>query len=167
MNVDKLVAVSGIGGIHKIAANRDNGLIIENYETGKKRFVGSRKHQFTPLGSVTIYSLDPEEIIKLSDVFTAMLDKKASLAPPATSASKEDLHKYFAEVMPKYDKDQVHASDMKKIIKWFNYLDKHNIFAQLPEDEPVEEAAEEKEKAPAAKDEKAADVKEAEKTDKK
>ena len=142
MNLDKLVAVSGIGGIHKIAANRDNGIIIENYETGKKRFVGSRKHQFTPLGSVTIYSQDPEEIIKLSDVFEAMLEKKGTVPPPATSSSKEALHKFFAEIIPKYDPEQVHASDMKKIIKWFNYLDKHNIFSQLEDEEPEEEKEE-------------------------
>jgi len=142
MNLDKLVAVSGIGGIHKIAANRDNGIIIQNYETGKKRFVGSRKHQFTPLGSVTIYSQDPEEIIKLSDVFDAMLEKKGTLSPPATSSSKEELHKYFAEITPKYDPEQVHASDMKKVIKWFNYLDKHNVFTQLEAEEPEEEEKE-------------------------
>ena len=146
MNLDKLVAVSGIGGIHKIAANRDNGIIIQNYETGKKRFIGSRKHQFTPLGSVTIYSQDPEEIIKLSDVFEAMLEKKGTLPPPATSSSKEELHKYFAEIIPKYDPEQVHASDMKKIIKWFNYLDKHNIFSQLEAKEEKEKEKKEEEK---------------------
>ncbi len=163
MNLDKLVAVSGIGGIHKIAANRDNGIIVQNYETGKKRFVGSRKHQFTPLGSVTIYSQDPEEVIKLSDVFEAMLEKKGTLAPPATSSSKEALHKYFADVMPKYDPDQVHASDMKKIIKWFNYMDQHNIFNQL-EAEPEEEDSKESKESKEDKEEQPADKKVEEKT---
>ena len=153
MNLDKLVAVSGLGGIFKIAANRNNGLIIEDYDTGKRRFVGSRKHQFTPLGSVTIYSQDPEDIIKLSEVFEAMLEKKADLVPPPPKSAKEELHAYFGEIMPKYDRDMVHASDMKKLIKWFNYLEERNIFAKLEEEEQAEEAAKEAETEADAKTE--------------
>ena len=142
MNLDKLVVIGGMSGIHKVAANRSNGLIVENFDTGKKRFVGSRKYQFTPLGSVTIYAENPDDVIKLSDVFEAMLAKKDSLPIVAVKASKEDLHQYFGAVMPTYDKDRVHASDMKKIVKWFNFLNERDIFPQLElEEKEAEEAA--------------------------
>ena len=131
MNLDKLVVIGGVSGIHKVAANRSNGLIIENFDTGKKRFVGSRKYQFTPLGSVTIYAENPDDVIKLSDVFEEMLAQKDSLPIVATNASKEDMHKYFGAIMPTYDKDRVHASDMKKIVKWFNFLSERDLFPQL------------------------------------
>lgn len=144
MNLDKLVVIGGVSGIHKVAANRSNGLIIENFDTGKKRFVGSRKYQFTPLGSVTIYAENPDDIIKLSDVFEAMLAQKDSLAIVAANASKDELHKYFSAIMPTYDKDRVHASDMKKIVKWFNFLDERAIFPQLEAEEKAAKEAEEK-----------------------
>ena len=147
MNLEKLVVISGLGGVQKVAANRSNGLIIEDIDSGKKRFVGSRKHQFTPLGSVTIYSQDPDDVIKLSDVFEAMLEKKDSLAPIPTNSSKVDLHAYFSQIMPKYDADNVHASDMKKIIKWFNYLQERDIFTQLEAEEKEEAAKTEIEEA--------------------
>lgn len=167
MNLEKLVAISGIGGIHKIAANRDNGLIIEDFDTGKRRFVGSRKYQFTPLGSVTIYSSDPEEVILLSDVFGTMLEKKGTLPVADVKASKDALHAYFAQIMPKYDADLVHASDMKKIIKWFNFLDKRDILTQLKKE--AEEAKKEEEKLAAEKEsaEEATKKEAAEKEDKK
>ena len=146
MNLEKLVVVGGMSGIQKVAANRNNGLIIENFDTGKKRFVGARKYQFTPLGSVTIYSEDPNDVIQLATVLETMLEKRAELAIPEVSASKEDLHAYFSQIMPNYDADRVHASDMKKIIKWFNYMDKRDIFAML-EREAAEKAAAEAEEA--------------------
>jgi len=38
MSLEKLVVVGGISGVHRVAANRSNGLIIEDLDTGKKRF---------------------------------------------------------------------------------------------------------------------------------
>jgi hypothetical protein len=46
MNLENLVAVSGMSGIFRIAANRNNGLIVEDLITGKKKFASARKHQF-------------------------------------------------------------------------------------------------------------------------
>ena len=34
----------------------------------------------------------------------------------------EKLKAYFAEVLPEYDRDRVHVSDMKKVFSWFNTL---------------------------------------------
>ncbi len=159
MNLEKLVVISGLGGVQKVAANRSNGLIIEDVDSGKKRFVGSRKHQFTPLGSVTIYSQDPDDVIKLSDVFETMLEKKASLAVIPANSSKTELHAYFSQIMPSYDPDNVHASDMKKIIKWFNYLEERDIFTQLEAEEKEAAAKAEAEAEDATKETTAATTK--------
>ena len=34
----------------------------------------------------------------------------------------EKLRAFFAEVLPEYDRDRVHVSDMKKCFAWFNIL---------------------------------------------
>ena len=57
MNLENIVAVSGMPGLYRMAGSRSNGLIIEDFDTGKKRFASIRKHQFTPLESVSIYTL--------------------------------------------------------------------------------------------------------------
>lgn len=41
--------------------------------------------------------------------------------------SKEELHAFFAEVLPNYDRDRVHDSDIKKLIQWYNLLVKNGI----------------------------------------
>lgn len=41
--------------------------------------------------------------------------------------SKEELHAFFAEVLPNYDRDRVHDGDIKKLIQWYNLLVKNGI----------------------------------------
>lgn len=142
MNLEKLVVVSGIAGIHRVAANRNNGLIIEDLDSGKKRFASSRKHQFTPLESIAIYTtMDSKE---LKQVFQSMLDQFEDNPPVNTSKSKaEDIKEYFADILPDYDPDQVHLSDMKKVIKWFNFLKERDLLKE--EEAPKEEKTAKKE----------------------
>ena len=43
------------------------------------------------------------------------------------NASSDKLKAYFAKVLPNYDRDRVSVSDIKKIIKWFNFLNDRNL----------------------------------------
>ena len=38
MKIENILAVSGMPGLFRMAANRNNGLILEDLSTGKKRF---------------------------------------------------------------------------------------------------------------------------------
>jgi len=39
----------------------------------------------------------------------------------------KDLFAYFAEILPTYDRNRVYASDIKKLIGWYNILIENNI----------------------------------------
>lgn len=134
MNLEQLIAVSGLSGIYRMAANRSNGLIIEDVKTGKRRFASSRKHQFTPLASIAIYT-DDGESTELTKVFQQMKDQLADNPPPAASSKAEDLHEYFADVLPNYDRDRVFNGDIKKVIKWFTYLLESGVLDEEAGDE--------------------------------
>lgn len=140
MNLEKLVAVSGRSGIYKMAANRPNGLIIEDLDTGKKFFAPSRRHQFTPLESISIYTETEEATVELKTVFISMLTQLESNPPVATKASSADIKNYFEIILPEYDRDKVLVSDIKKLIKWFNYLNERELLA-LPTEEELAAAA--------------------------
>ena len=120
-----------------MAANRNNGLIIEDLNTGKKRFAPSRKHQFTPLESIAIYTDDGESTV-LKNVFKSMLEQFQDNPPVNPNGSAEDLHEYFEDILPTYDKDRVYTSDIKKLIKWFNFLNEKGMLSL--EDGETEEA---------------------------
>ncbi|MCI4647186.1 DUF5606 domain-containing protein [Phaeodactylibacter sp.] len=137
MNLEQLIAVSGLSGIYRMAANRSNGLIIEDVQSGKRRFASSRKHQFTPLESISIFT-DDGDSMELKKVFRNMKQQQEDNPPPAASAKSEELHEYFAEVLPTYDRDRVFNGDIKKVIKWFNYLDEAGMLSDSAESDEEE-----------------------------
>ena len=136
MNLEKLVAVAGISGVFRLVANRNNGLIIEDLDTGKRSFASSRKHQFTPLETIGIF-IDNGETEELKVIFQKIKDTKVDNPPCESDASAETVKSYFATLLPNYDKDKVLIGDMKKVIKWFIFLEARGF---LDATEPVVEA---------------------------
>ena len=129
MNLEKLVAVGGLPGLFRVVANRSNGLIIEDLDSGKRRFASSRQYQFTPLESIAIYT-DDGESTELKNVFRSMLDQLEDHPPVELSSTPEVLFEYFSDVLPNYDRDRVHTGDLKKVIKWFNFLKGKDLLAE-------------------------------------
>jgi len=137
MNLKNLVAVSGMSGIYRIAANRNNGLIIEDLITGKKKFASARRHQFSPLESIAIYT-DDGDSVEIKKVFQKMLEQIDDNPPVSANSRPEELHEYFTDVLPNYDKDQVRTGDIKKVIKWFEFLQENDLFS-AGDEEPGDE----------------------------
>ena len=56
-------------------------------------------------------------------------------------ASQAELHAYMAEVLPSYDRDRVHTSDIKKLIQWYNILVSNGVteFVEAEEENATEE----------------------------
>ena len=140
MNLDEFVAVSGLPGVFKMVANRNNGLIVENIETGKRKFAPTRRHQFTPLASIGIYTDGPEDTLELKEVFRSMLEKIESHPPVPHNSDTKALVEYFRTVMPNYDEDRVSVGDIKKVVKWFSYLNEKNMLS-LEEEKTEEDTA--------------------------
>ena len=140
MKLDEFVAVSGMPGLYKMVANRNNGLIVADLDSGKRKFAPARKHQFTPLASIGIYT-DDGDTQELHKVFRAMLEKQESNPPVSTNASSNEIHDYFGLVLPEFDRDRVYTSDIKKVIKWFNFLNERNLITL--EEESSDDTSEE------------------------
>ncbi len=137
MNLEDYVAVSGLPGIYKLAANRSNGLIVEDLDNTKRRFASARKHQFTPLASVGIYTITDTE--ELNVIFKTMLEKINELPVVKISAPVPEIMDYFEQILPTFDKDRVYVSDIKKVIKWFTFLNDRNLLSLVDEKEDSKE----------------------------
>lgn len=120
MNLEPFVAVSSEQGLFKLVASRNNGLVLESLDSGKSKFYSVRKHQFTPLGTVAIYTL--EDTTPLAEIFTTMNNKLSELPLVSTKAESHEIEEYFESILPDYDEDRVSLKDMKKVIKWFTVL---------------------------------------------
>lgn len=126
MDLKDFVAVSGLPGIYRMAANRNNGLIIEDLDTGKLKFASVRKHQFTPLESIAIFT-DDDDSVELSTVFSNILEQLEDNPVPAPNEKADKLREYFINILPNHDRDRVHISDIKKVIKWFTFMNTRNL----------------------------------------
>lgn len=133
MKLDEYIAVSGMSDVYKLVTSKPNGLILADLDSGKTKFYPVRKHQFTPMASVAIYTL--EDTIPLVDVFSRMKDKESSLAVPKPSDEKMKLLEYFENIVPDYDEDRVYVSDIKKVVKWFAFLNDRKILDQAASSE--------------------------------
>lgn len=124
MNLEKLVSVAGMPGIYKAIGNKGNGLFIESLTADKKRqFVTGRQGMITPLESIFIFVENhEEESVPLKYIYMAMLEQMETLPPATTKAADKDIKAYFYKVYPELDRDRVYSSDMKKMLKWFHFL---------------------------------------------
>ncbi|MEO1433908.1 MAG: DUF5606 domain-containing protein [Bacteroidota bacterium] len=127
MDLSKLVAISGKPGIYRMISNKENGLIVEDLDNGKKRFVSGRKHQFTPLESISIYTWD--DTVELKTVFQAMFEHLAEHPLPSNKEKADTLRAYFTTILPNHDTERVYTNDISKLIKWFKFLESRNLIS--------------------------------------
>lgn len=150
MEYSKLVAVTGLPGLHELISSKTDGAIVRSLEDKSTRFIASRSHNFSQLESIEVYTTNDN--VNLVDIFNAM-EKAGEKLPDEKDANA--VKKYFQKVYPDMDFERVYASDMKKMVKWYDVLKKNNVEIKLsepPEEEtPVEEpvAEEPKEEKPA------------------
>ena len=155
MEYNRIVAVTGMPGLYEIVSSKNDGALVRSLEDGTTKFVSSRIHNLSHLESIEVYTTDDN--VNLVEIFQAM--KAGNTALPDVKDNKQ-LKTYFEKSFPTLDFERVYASDMKKMVKWFETLEKNKIEYKLTEAEPEEEeeepVAETKTAAPAeVKEEKA------------
>ena len=138
MEYNKIVAVTGLPHLYELLTSKTDGAIVRSLEDKTSRFVSSRIHNISHLESIEVFTTD--ENVNLADVFHAM--KNSGDALPDAKDSKA-LRTYFEKVYPTMDFERVYASDLKKMVKWHEVLQKNDIEIKLTEQpEEVEAEAE-------------------------
>jgi hypothetical protein len=141
IDVSKFVAVSGIGGVQKLVAVRNNGLIIEDFDSKQRKFVPVRSHEFSPFETIQIYVDTEEQTIPLAGVLTKMKEQAdKGNTPPSEKSESDELRDYFISILPDHDRFRVKISDIKKMIKWFNFLNSRNLLKEKVEETAAENA---------------------------
>jgi hypothetical protein len=131
-------------GLFELINSKTDGAIVRSLADNSTRFVSSRIHNFSHLESIEVYTV--RDNVNLVEVLNAM-DKAGGNLPDEKDAAA--IKKYFEKVYPDMDFERVYASDMKKMVKWFDILKKNNVeivLSEQPEEEAeiVEEEVEEK-----------------------
>ena len=135
-----ILAISGQSGLFKVLSEGKNNVIVESLLTGKRSTVYTDA-KMSALEDIAIFTT--QEDLPLRKVFKKISDKENGGKAIDVKNSPEELKKYFAEVLPDYDKDKVYFSDIRKVISWYNLLQAKGL---LDLEDEKEEEKEDKEK---------------------
>jgi len=144
MNLEKILAISGKPGLYALKVQTRSGFVAESLLDGKKITVGLRSN-VSLLSEISIYTNDKEK--PLVEVMRAIAEKEDN--GPAISHKEDNakLTAYFAEILPDYDQERVYASDIKKVLNWYNMLQARGLVSkEVPAKVTKEEVAEEETK---------------------
>lgn len=117
-----ILSVAGKPGLYKLVSRAKMNLIVEALDETHRRVPVFASDRVTSLSDIAMYT-DAEDV-PLMNVFDSVFKKEDGNVCSLNyrKCSKEELHKYFAEVLPDYDRDRVHDSDIKKLLQWYNIL---------------------------------------------
>ena len=120
MGLEKILSISGKPGLYELKAQTRSGFVAESLIDGKKLSVGL-KNNVSLLSEIAIYTLTEE--VPLKEVLNKIKEKENGGKPEVSPKDpKIKLEEYFFEILPDYDEDRVYASDIKKVIQWYNLL---------------------------------------------
>lgn len=116
-----ILSISGKPGLYKLVSRGKNMLIVESL-ADKKRIPAYGNEKIISLGDIAMYT-DAEDV-PLQQILVAMKQKEngAAVVLDIKKASSNELYTYLEAVLPNYDRDRVHVSDIKKLISWYNLL---------------------------------------------
>lgn len=118
--IDKILSISGKSGLFRLVSRGKNMLICESLIDGH-RCPALQRDKVLSLADIAMYTVDGE--VPLNTVFGKAKELTGGKIAPVSPKDPADMQRaWFAEVMPEYDADRVHAGDIRKFIQWFNIL---------------------------------------------
>lgn len=141
MQLEKIISISGKPGLFKLVSQLRNGFIIEDITTKKKVSIGNSS-QVSLLDNIAIYSTSKE--VPLFEVFENIAKAHQYEQSISHKSSNEELTELMEKALPDYDKDKVYTSDIKKMVQWYNILQKAGYITENSFVKPEEETSEEK-----------------------
>lgn len=136
-----ILAISGKPGLYKLVSRGNKSLIVESLDESHRRMPAFANDRITSLADIAMYTdTDDVALSKVLDSMKKLEDSKAA-SIDYKKASGDELREYFAKILPDFDRERVHVSDIKKLIQWYNILIANGItdFEEEKEEEKKEE----------------------------
>ena len=120
--VQTILSIAGKPGLYKLVSSGKSNLIVESLDETHKRQPVFSSDRVTSLADIAMFTEGDD--VPLMDVLAAIRDKEEGKACSLQykKASSNELREYFAQVLPDFDRDRVHDSDIRKLLQWYNIL---------------------------------------------
>lgn len=117
-----ILSIAGKPGLYKLVSRGKSNLIVESLDETHKRQPAFATDRVTSLADIAMFT-DSEDV-PLGEILTKLRDKENGKVASLNwrKASAKELQAYFGEVLPNFDRDRVHNSDIKKLLQWYEIL---------------------------------------------
>ncbi|MGP1515717.1 MAG: DUF5606 family protein [Bacteroidales bacterium] len=136
MDLNVILAITGKPGLYKLISRTKSGALVESL-IDKKRIPAFSNERISSLKDISIFT--EEEDKPLLEVFQAIYRLENGGKCIDHKSDERTLRKYMDRVLPAYDKDRVHLSDMRKLFSWYNILLKNGLIDLEEEKEEMSE----------------------------
>lgn len=122
-----ILSIAGKPGLYKLVSRGKMNLIVESLDETHKRQPAFGTDRVTSLADIAMFTESDD--VPLGEVLAKLRDKEEGKVVSLNwrKASAKELQNYFAEVLPDFDRDRVHTSDIKKLLQWYEILVKAGI----------------------------------------
>lgn len=115
-----IISITGKPGLYRLVSRGKNSLIVESLQTGKRTPTYPHEKVIS-LADITMYSDSGD--VPLPEVFEKLYEKNEGKAIDMKAfADDQAMRDYFGEILPDFDRERVHNSDLKKLYSWYNQL---------------------------------------------
>lgn len=140
ISIKDVVSLAGSPGLYKVIKSDSKAIVVESIDEQKKRQLVKGGVMASKLLDVSIYTTGESE--PLINVLRSIQAKFAGDLPVDGKSDKQALMKFMAEVLPSFDAEKVYPSNIKKLVSWYQIIQKFNVDLTI-EEEAVEPANEE------------------------
>ena len=121
MDLTNILVISGKPDLSELVSQTKGGAVVKNLVTGQKYPV-LKNDRISSLGEIRMFTeTDERPLDEVMQAIFKVLDGKATAFDPKKADSKE-MFALLEKVLPDYDRERVHASDVKKLFAWYNVL---------------------------------------------
>ena len=119
---ETIMSIAGKPGLYKLVSRGKNNLVVETLDSTKRRMPVFNSSRPVSLADIAIYTQTDD--VPLMKVLLAVREKEE--AKPCSinykKVSGNELREYFAQILPDFDRDRVHDSDIRKLLQWYDIL---------------------------------------------
>ena len=138
MGLTKTIAITGKQGLFNIISQSKGGFVVQSL-VDQKKFPISNSHNVSVLNDIAIYTY--EEEVPLRNIFLTINEKEQGKEAISHKSDNKTLTNYFLEILPEFDQERVYASNIKKVLQWYNILVAAEFdFSTIKESEETQEA---------------------------
>lgn len=122
-----ILSISGKPGLYKLISSGKNNLIVETLDDNHKRLPIFASDRVTSLNDIAMYTNADDVPLTtiLANLYKEEEGKESSIN--YKKCGSKELREYFSKILPDFDQERVHDSDIKKLIQWYNILVKNEI----------------------------------------